>query len=164
VATSAIELSRFRLPARTGSKLGQHAGSAAHFELVERIAELPHVQIVEQIGSHGQITACVNLQTDQRPARRQSPPAFYCAVSPTGIIVDGLSESEQLEVVDQDWGTREGHRIQLSLPRDDAELEVCWSILHRAYTSIINAPERLRKRRKCSFDRLPKPSRTTLTR
>jgi hypothetical protein len=160
---STLDLPDFVLPMRVCGKPGRGLGSVAQFQLIERIAELPHVQTVER-GTHcGPITACVYLQPDQRPARKQFPPVMLCQVSHTGISIEGLSHAERLEVLGKGWGRLEAHRVQLFLPRNDSELEACWSILYRAYNSIINPPQQTPTAPAVLLGESPEPSHTSLT-
>lgn len=163
MANPALELSRFALPTRIRKKPGREPGSAAQVQLIERIAALPYVRTLEHSDGTGLITACVYLRPDRLQARQRSSALLLCRVSHTGISVEGLSDPQRHLVLCRGWGRLEQHRIQLYLPRDEGELEVCWSILYRAYTSIIDTPERLRTAPCVLFDDLPKPSRTSLT-
>jgi hypothetical protein len=163
MAYSALNFSDFALPTRLHDQPVRGLGSVAQFQLIERIAELPYVQTVERGGHCGPITACVFLQPDQRPARKQFPPVMLCQVSHTGISVEGLSDAERLEVLGKGWGRLEANRVQLFLPRNDSELEACWSILYRAYNSIINPPQQSPTAPAVLFGDSAEPSHMSLT-
>jgi hypothetical protein len=158
MAYSAFSLSSFALPTRVRGKPARASGSVAQFQLIERIAELPCVQTVERGSPDGPITACVYLQ----PTRKRLPPVMFCRVSHTGISVEGLSDAERYQVLCKGWGRLEAHRIQLFMPQDQNELEACWSILYRAYNSIINPPKQPPTAPPVLFGSSPEPSHTSL--
>ena len=158
----ARESAGLKLPKRIRTIRGPNTEYAARFALADRIAELPSAQVVED-GPHplpGSIS--VYLQLDNRPARKRSPAVLFCRVDHTGISVEGLSDSERNHILCRGWGTLEYHRIKLFLPRDDSEVEICWSILYRAHATLINSPLVSPSAPIGSFGEFPETPRTSL--
>ena len=85
-----------------------------------------------------------------------------CRIGSEGISVEGLSDKERHQVLSRGWGRLEKRRVRLFPPRDDEELEICWSILCQAYHSILSAPVDSPTAPRASVDDLPEVSRTSL--
>jgi hypothetical protein len=79
-----------------------------------------------------------------------------------GISLPGLTDPERHQVLSRGWGRLDRQRVLLYLPRDESELAICWSILYRAYNSIINSPEQMSASPRAHFDDYPEPSHTSL--
>jgi len=162
MAMPAFEQNRFRLPTRIRTRLGLETAYPAHFELADRIAELPYVRTVEDALDVLPSTVAVFLQPDTSPARKRQAAVLFCRINNAGISVEGLTDTERHHVLSRGWGKLENRRIRLLLPRDDGELAVCWDILCRAYRSIINSPACLLTVPTASVTELPEYSRTSL--
>ena len=161
MATPAYDIPRFVLPVRIRSKPSQPALTAPEAELAKRVAELPGVQIIGSDAHHA-ATACIHLAGRETAFRNPSPPVLFCRFGSTGISVEGLTDAERYQVLSRGWGRLEHHRIRLFTPRDEGDLEACWSILLRAYNTITRAPAGLHVAPQVLPDNLPKPSRTSL--
>jgi hypothetical protein len=162
MAVSTIDQAGLRLPLRIRTRLGPAPAYAARFMLAERIAELAYVQIVEDAFGTPPCTIGVFLQRDTGPSRKRPPAILFCRISNAGISVEGLTDTERHQVLSRGWGQLENHRIRLFMPRDSRELETCWSILYRAYGSIINTPARAAAMPRAYAADLPEISRTSL--
>lgn len=156
------ESARFVLPTRIRSKLGPDTGYAARDRLVDRIAQLPGMHTLDDPLEPSPCTVGVYL----RPVsgkRRTPPTAFlFCKIRSTGISVEGLDNSERHQVLSRGWGRLENRSIQLFLPRDDDEFDVCWNIVYRAYRNISNPPARTLFAARPPLAELPEFSRTIL--
>jgi hypothetical protein len=153
---------RFVLPTRIRSKLGPDAGYAAQQRLADRIAELPGMHTLEDPLEPSPCTVGVYLQAGSGK-RRTPPTAFlFCKIRGTGISVEGLDDSERHQVLSRGWGKLENRSIQLFLPRDDDEFDVCWDIVYRAYRNISNPPARTLFAARPPLAELPEFSRTIL--
>lgn len=150
------------LPIRVRSKLASESGYSARFALAERIADLPYVQIIESAAGASLGATCVYVQRDQRPVRKRSPAFLLCRIDHAGIGLECLSHAERHRVLSRGWGKLEHQRIRLYMPHDEDELEVCWSILYRAYDTIINFPDRVTSAPRAFVDDLPEISYTSL--
>jgi len=160
--TPAGEPGRLRLPTRIRVALAPEGNGAASFRLAERIAGLPHVHTVEDPAGILPGKVAVYVHAADRARLQCSTPAPFCDITNSGISVEGLNDAERHQVLSRGWGRLENRRMQLFLPRDDAELEVCWSILHRAYCAIINSPAAPPRTLRAPVAELPEFSRTTL--
>ncbi len=152
----------FALPARIRNRLVPDEGFQARFELADRLAGLPLAETVANGNGALPGTSCVYLRMDNPATHRRLPALLFCRIDCTGISVEGLSDSERHRVLCRGWGKLESRRVKLFMPRDDEELDVCWSILYRAYCSIINSPHASATMPRAIFDDLPEVSRTCL--
>lgn len=162
MAISAIDQASLRLPLRIRSKLGPEPAYSARIMLAERIAELDFVQIVEDEFDALPSSVGVFLQRDFGPARKRNAAVLFCRINCSGIRVEGLSDTERHHVLSRCWGRLENRHIRLFMPRDDDEQEICWTILYRAYSSIINTPDFTPAMPRASVGELPEISRTSL--
>lgn len=158
----AFEQNQFRLPTRIRTWLGPEMAYPARFELANRIAGLPHVQAADDTLDELPGTVAAFLQPNVGPTGNQRAAVLFCRINSAGISLEGLTDTERHQVLSRGWGQLEKRRVRLLLPRDEEELEICWSILHRAYRSIINSPACLRTATKAPVGELPEVSRTSL--
>jgi len=161
-ATPASETDRLRLPPRPRINLGPDGNGAARYRLAERIAGLPRVHTVEEPDGilPGKVAVYVHAAGAAR--RQHESPISFCDITSSGISLEGLDDAERHQVLSRGWGRLENHRMQLFLPRNDGELDVCWRILYRAYCSLINSPAARPLARRAPPAELPEFSRTTL--
>lgn len=153
---------RFVLPTRIRSKLGPDTGVAAQDLLADRIAGLPGLHTFEDPLEPSPCTVAVYLQTMSGRRRANATARLFCKIRGTGISVEGLDDAERHQVLSRGWGRLESRGIQLFLPRDDDEFDVCWNIVHRAYRNISNPPARTLFAARPPLAELPEFSRTIL--
>jgi hypothetical protein len=156
------ENSQFQLPTRIRSKLAATDGSLARLALADRIAELPGIRTVENGSQALPSGVGVFLQDQSGSIRKQLPPRLLCDISRDGIRVHGLSDPDRKRILSRGWGSLLHDSVLIFLPRDDAELEVCWSILQHAYSCLNTVSARPPSMRRAGFGELPRFSRTTL--
>jgi len=161
-AVPASETVRLRLPTRTRINLGPDGNGATRYRLAERIAALPRVHTVED--PDGVLPGKVAVYVHAAGAIRQQHerPIPFCDITSSGIGVEGLDDAGRHQVLSRGWGRLENHRMQLFLPRNDGELDVCWRILYCAYCSLLNSPAAPPLARRAPPPELPEFSRTTL--
>lgn len=163
MATSAHQLPRFTLPARIRAQKAESEKLEALRTLTDRVTGLPGIEAVACDND----TATPRLAVYFHGARagrtlRNSYASLLCNLGSDGIGIYGLDGWAKHQVVMRGWGKLIGDRAQLFLPRDDEELEICWSILRRAYDSLFDATaSKPATGRRSSWD-LPQFSRTTL--
>jgi hypothetical protein len=158
----AIDQDRFCLPLRIRTRLGPDPAYSARFELTDRISELASVQVIDDDFEPVPRSVAVYVRNRERSPQQRPSAVRFCKIDSSGISVAGLSDAERHQVLSRGWGRLEKRRIRLFMPRDDAELKVCWAILCRAYDSIINSPANLLAVPRASANELPEISRTSL--
>jgi hypothetical protein len=156
------ESGRFVLPTRIRSKLGPDAGHAARTRLADQISKLPGVYTFEDSLEASPSIVGVYLAHSSRTSRKHQPAVLFCKIRCDGICVEGLNDAARHQVLSRGWGKLENRSIQLFLPRDDDEFEVCWHILYRAYRTITNPPATFMSAANARLTELPEFSRTTL--
>jgi hypothetical protein len=162
MSATANQSDRLVLPTRVRSRLVPDSGFSALSALAERFAELPFVQLVESAAGVGRTDTCAYFQPREQPARSKAPAYLFCRIGYNGISLLGLTDPERHQVLSRGWGRLDRQRVLLYLPRDESELAICWSILYRAYNSIINSPEQMSASPRAHFDDYPEPSHTSL--
>ena len=153
---------RFRLPVRIRSKRAPDIGYSARFKLTDRISVLPFVQTVEESTDSLPATVHVVLQPDAAAVGKRPSPRRWCSIGRDGITIRGLCDADRYRVISRGWGRLNGNDVQLHLPKDDDELEVCWSIVYRAYSSMIDPPAGSLVEPRPQKRELPEHSRTIL--
>ena len=163
MATPANHVPRFQLPARI--RIGKPASEelSSRLALADRIADLAGVEAVE-CGENTlprQIAIYVHRTTAGRTIL--GPRAvLLCRLSADGIVVHGLDNWAKHQVVMRAWGRLLNERVSLFLPRDEDELETCWSIVRQAYDQVFDPSASCPGTRSESSRDMPKFSRTTL--
>lgn len=152
---------RFQLPARL-RKPSAAEDSLPRLALADRISALPGIRTVENGSGTLPCGVTVYLTRQGRALRKQLPPRILCEISKDGVSIYGLCNRDRHQVLSRGWGKLEQDRVRMFLPRDDAEMEVCWRILQRAYCSILDLSARSPSMRYPTFGELPRFSRTTL--
>lgn len=153
---------RFRLPVRIRSKRAPDIGYSARFKLADRISELSFVQTIEKPADGLPAAVHVILQPDTPVLRKRPAPRQWCSISRDGITIRGLSDADRYRVISRGWGRLDGNDVQLHLPKDEDELEVCWHIVYRAYCSMIDPPAGPLVEARPQKSELPEHSRTIL--
>ena len=153
---------RFRLPVRIRSKRAPDIGYSARFKLADRLSGLAHVETVEEPSDSLPAPVHVMLQPDVPTERKRHAPRRWCSISRDGITIRGLSDADRYRVISRGWGKLNGNDVLLHLPKDDDEMEVCWSIVHRAYCSMIDPPAGTLAETGSQRRELPEHSRTIL--
>lgn len=152
----------FEVPPRARQPGLPHDSNQARILLAERIAELPGIRTVDNGPESLPSSVTVFLERDRRPARKRRPPLPLCVISRDGLSVHGLSLRDRQHLATQGWGTLSHERVRVFMPRDEHEVDVCWTILQHAHCSLLNISAGSPGTRQI-FDRaLPSFSRTTL--
>jgi hypothetical protein len=162
MATPVQETGRMHLPARIRLRTTPENGFSSRLALAHRIAELPDTQTVEN--GADTLPCCVEVYLRRQPEslRKQQAPLLLCSISSAGVVIRGLCNRDKHQVLSRGWGKLERDHVLIFLPRDEMELEVCWSILQRAYDSLSVASVRTPLMRTASTWDLPRFSRTPL--
>lgn len=153
---------RFCLPARIRSRLVPEPLPSAERTLAKRLAGLPCVQTTADEQQTHPCTLSIYLQRHDAGDDGQLASVLLCRIGSEGISVEGLSDYERHQVLSRGWGRLENRHVCLFPPRDDEELEICWSILCRAYDSILSPPVDMTTAPRASVAELPAVSRTSL--
>jgi hypothetical protein len=163
MATSALQLPRFQLPARIRAHKTGSEVLPARQALLDRVAKLPGIETTECTDDTLRLQIVIYLHgATARRTIRNPRPFMLCNLSDDGIAIYGLDNWAKHQVVMRGWGKLINDRVQLFLPRDDDELEICWSILRLAYDLLFDAPaSRPATGNRSSWD-MPQFSRTTL--
>lgn len=152
----------FAVPLRAHGQTVPHDSNQARLELAGRIAELPGIRTVDNSPESLPSSVTVFLDDDHAPARKRTPPRTLCVISRDGLSVHGLCLRDRQHLASQGWGTLVQERVHIYMPRDEDEVDVCWTILRHAHCSLLNISARAPGSRH-AFDRdLPRFSRTTL--
>lgn len=135
---------RFILPDRIRGKVASKGDFAARIALIDRIAELDGIEAIESNDEAVPRNVDVYLRTDNTDRiLRRRPAQLFISINSKGISLHGLSRWEQHQVLAHGWGSRVDDLVCLQMPRTEGELEVIWSIVHRAYKRLY-VPVRLR--------------------
>ena len=149
MAAVASEFPRFDLPSRIRRRGVCPDSLSACGALAERISDLP-----------GTVTE--DLSMPGGGGRKRKPDLLLCNIGKDGVFLHGLSAWDRHLVALRGWGHLKGQGVQLHLPRDNEELEICWSLLRRAYGLLSDAAAGARPVRAVWQDGLPRFSRTAL--
>jgi len=162
MATPAYEMEHYHLPARIRANKATADDLGCRLGLADRIAGLPGISTVEELGDTLPCRVRVYFQAPSVSIRRQHPALPLCTIGRDGIVIHGLSEWDRHQVLRGGWGRLEQDHVLIFLPRDDEELEVCWAVLQRAYGCLSKVSAVLPMVRTVSPWDLPRVSRTTL--
>lgn len=163
MATPAHQLPRFQLPARIRAHKTGSEELPAWQALVDRVTNLPGTETTER--DNDTLTRQIVVYLHGAPARRtiRNPrPVLLCNLSDDGIAIYGLDNWAKHQVVMRGWGKLINDRVQLFLPRDDDELEICWRILRTAHDSLFDPATSIPATGNRSGWDMPQFSRTTL--
>jgi len=152
----------FEVPPRACDAGLPHDSNQARILLADRIAELPGIRTVDNGPESLPSSVTVFLESEHGPARKRMPPLPLCVISRDGLSVHGLSLRDRQHLAAQGWGTLSHERVRLFMPRDEHEVDVCWTILQHAHCSLLNISARAPGTRHVSSRALPSFSRTTL--
>ena len=156
------ELDHYHLPARIRAGRAPEDGFSCRLALADRIAGLPGVQTVEEGSGTLPCRVEVFLRATARSARREHEAFLLCTIGLDGIGIYGLNEWDRHQVLRGGWGKLHRDHVHMYLPRNYEELEVCWSILQRAYRYLSDVSAQGRPARKALPWDLPRFSRTAL--
>lgn len=163
MATTVRNVEHFRLPARIRTVKASSDEFATKLALIDRIADLHGIETVER--NNDTVPSHVDVYVSRRstvPERKKSSAALLCSVSRKGLTIEGLDYWARHQVVSNGWGKLISDSVLVFLPRDNKELEVCWSIVQRAYNNIFDSSAPEPGRQLVSTWDWPKTSRTTL--
>ena len=161
MATAAYDLTRLTLPIRIRAKKVDPDGLRARLELADRIATFAGVSTEDHDATVPR-SVDVFLQAQGESAHRQSPDVLLCTINCEGIWVYGLDDSDRHQILLRRWGRLQANGVLLFLPRDDEELEVCWTILQRAFRRLDQFSTQASPGRAAWSGGLPRFSRTSL--
>jgi len=139
MATTASASSRPVLPhrARVTGESKQNS-IPVRLALAARIAELPGIATVDVPGDASPAAVEIHLQRPASSLRDQLAPILLCRIDQAGIDVHGLDDRDHHQLLSRRWGRLGASYVQLWLPRDNEELEVCWSVVRRAYARLLD--------------------------
>ncbi|MDH3533875.1 MAG: hypothetical protein OEO82_13160 [Gammaproteobacteria bacterium] len=157
---AARERDRFLLPARVRSRKPPTDGFSSRLALADRIADLAGICAIEQESDTVPYSVDVYLGEQTRTVRNGRAPVLLCSISREGIEIQGLGDWDKYQVLCKGWGKLHRDRVSIYLPRDNGELEVCWSILQRAYRFLTKASDLAPSPRTIASWDLPRFSRT----
>ena len=137
MASTTQYVKRFGLPARIRTGKAYTNEFAAKMALIDRIADLHGIETVEYNSDAvpSQVDVYLALHPAGRARKSLSPP-LLCSLNSKGLMVNGLDDWARHQVVSNGWGKLTFDLALVFLPRDDNELEVCWSIVQRAYDNL----------------------------
>ena len=151
----------FEVPPRARDAGLPHDSNQARILLAGRIAELPGIRAVDNGPESLPSSVTVFLENEHGPARKRMPPLPLCVISRDGLSVHGLSLCDRQHLATQGWGRLSHERVQVFMPRDEQEVDVCWTILQHAHCSLLNISAKSPGTRHASYRALPSFSRTT---
>ncbi len=157
-----MEQPHFEVPARIRDERSPADGHEARLLLADRIAGLPNIRTVDNGPEALPSSVTVYLSNEHGPARKRTPPVTLCVIRRDGLTLHGLGPEERRHLLSRGWGTVDRDRLQLFLPRDEQEVEVCWMILQHAHCALLNLSASSPGLRHAFHGGLPKFSRTTL--
>jgi hypothetical protein len=134
MATTARNECRFSLPARIRTGNAYSNQFATKLALIDRIADLHGIETVEH--NSDAVPSHVDVYLTRRstvPDRKKLAPPLLCSLNSKDLTIEGLDNWARHQVVSNGWGKLISNSVLVFLPRDDYELEVCWSIVQRAY-------------------------------
>ena len=155
-------LARKQLPTRIRAKKKVRDSLSARLTLADRITELPDIETAEERPGVLPHRVEVYLRRPSASIRGRREPLHLCTISRDGIAIFGLSDRDRYRVLSRGWGRLCRDGVNVFLPRDNEELEVCWNILERAYRSLYEFSATAVPTTVARSDGLPKFSRTTL--
>jgi hypothetical protein len=161
MAAVASEFPRFDLPSRIRKRGACPDSLSACVALAERISDLPGT-VTEDHGTTLPCSIDVYLSMPGGGGRKRKPDLLLCNIGKDGVFLHGLSAWDRHLVALRGWGHLKGQGVLLHLPRDNEELEICWSLLRRAYGLLSDAAAGARPVRAVWQDGLPRFSRTAL--
>jgi len=163
MATTAQNVCRFSLPARIRTGKAYPNEFATKLALIDRIADLPGIETVERNGDTVPSHVDVYLTRHSTiPVRKRLLPPLLCSLNSKGLTIEDLDDWARHKVVTSGWGKLIYNSVLVFLPRDYDELEVCWSIVQRAYGNLFDALAPEPGTQVVSTWEWPKFSRTTL--
>lgn len=128
---------RFKLPTRIRTARGFSRGFSPRPSLEDRIAKLPGVNVADCETDKGSDIVRVNLTlpADGETASHDHEP--FADIGRDGVAVHGLGRAEKHQILSRGWGKLRKRDVLIYLPRDERELEICWSIIRRAYDRLL---------------------------
>ncbi|MDH3265374.1 MAG: hypothetical protein OEM25_00280 [Gammaproteobacteria bacterium] len=162
MAVAAQDLKHYHLPSRIRAGKAPATDFACRLALADRIAGLPGIQTVEEVTDTLPCRVDVYLQAPSISIRRQHDAKLLCSIARDGIHVYGLHEWDRHQVLRGGWGKLNRDHVQIFMPRDHEELEVCWAVLQRAYQCLLHVSAMGPLLRRTLSWELPRFSRTAL--
>ena len=162
MTASVIQPMHYRLPARI--RLGKPSENelACRLMLADRIADFPGFKTEDDGSATLPCRVNVFLQVAAPSMHKDTNSELLCTISREGILMCGLSRGDKHQVLSAGWGKLVGENVNIYLPRDEQELEVCWDVLQRAYQELASTSAKPSAARNTSPWEMPRFSRTTL--
>lgn len=157
-----MEQPHFEVPARIRDGGSFSDDQQARLLLAEKIAALPSIHTVEEGAEALPSSVAVYLDQGRGPPRKRTPPLTLCVIRRSGLTVYGLGLPDRRHLVTRGWGEPDHDRVRVYLPRDEREVDVCWTILQHAHCALLNPSARSSGARHRFDGDLPRFSRTTL--
>jgi hypothetical protein len=152
----------FEVPARASDPDRFTDGNTARLMLAGRIAALPAILTIDNGSEPVPSSVTVYLVNEHGPMRKRRPPITLCVLNRDGMTVNGLSLRDRRHLAERGWGILHHDRVQVPHPRNAGEVEVCWTILQHAHSSLLNISISLPASHHALHGDLPRFSRTTL--
>ena len=162
MVTPVSERVRKPLPTRIRVKKGLWNSVAMRLALADRIAAFPGIEMVEARPGAMPHRVEVYLRTPSASNRPLSDTPRLCTISRDKVVVYGLGDGDKFRVLSRGWARLQRRGIRVFLPRDSAELDVCWVIVECAYRCLQEALTTIPQPKRARFAELPGFSRTTL--
>ena len=140
MARTTNKTARFTLPVRIRNKRKSSGDLSARMALIDRIADLPGIETVERNDEifPPRVEICLRRDAADRVLKRK-PLQLLCSLDCNGVFLSGLNRWERYQVLAKGWGKLVDDQVCVHLPRDSKELEIVWSVFHRAYVRLIGA-------------------------
>lgn len=152
---------RLELPTRIRSSADTGADIAIRVTLADRIANLPGIFALESEDVLHPRNVSVMLRLEGSTPRHPVVDTLLCEISPDGIQVCGLSRWDQNQVVRHGWGRFNKRDVQLRMPRNEREIDICVTIIEQAHKTL-SQNAMVSSQRAATFWKLPQYSRTSL--
>lgn len=152
---------RFSLPTRIRSTVESADSFTPRLQLADRIAGLPGIAVIDSDGDKGPFVVKLLLATPGGSPGARAEQRPFAEISRDGIAVYGLRSWDKHQLLSRGWGRLQKHNVLLFLPRDERELDICWSIIQRAYESLTDLSA-VRSARARFLADLPRPVRPSL--
>jgi hypothetical protein len=162
MAAAAHEVKHYHLPARIRARKAHDDSFSCRLALADRIADLAGIQAVEDGDDVLPSRVTVYLRAPSASQRREHTALLLCRIGRDEIEIHGLDLGDRYRVLRAGWGRLRQDHVLMYPPRDQAELEVCWSVIQRAHRFLTEASARSPLARKPASVELPKFSRTAL--
>lgn len=129
-------------------------------ELAERIADFANIVTVDD--TSGTCPGGVELffTPPVGLSRKRPEPRRFCRIDNSGIRIPLISDWDKYQLISRRWGILDQDEVLLFLPRSSHEVNICWTILSRAYDFLTEEGAADRQTRSATMWNLPHYSRS----